>query len=497
MRAQIFVGAGTLCIRPTLSFSDKKEFLTAFTYVLPRFEMTNKHKQFGWNGEICLFRRGQELPVGCLYRAQKLLQKLGHTVELKFAHTVEPKGAIEVDDLELDTFQRDAVRRALKYKYGVIVAPVRAGKTAITAALIRAVGHYPAWVVTDKKDLVLQTQSDISKHLTCDVGIYSEGLYRPGNITVTSYAAMRAAFFDPQKAGRNLKNPFTIKRNEAVKKSWKEARIVILDECHHAATDNFTKLMKNCSAAAYRIGLTATPQHGESPPLLFESKVGCVISRIQYNTLIDKGRLAKPIVILYNMPYAWYSTYLPTYADVVCANLIENTLRNLFIRDIVQKLKEQNKTCFVQVSRIDHGKVLNDLIPESVFVQGSMEGSDRKNIYKELNEKNIHCVIGTVGKEGLNIPSLNAVINAEGSKSTIANKQKMRSLTACAGKSYGLIIDFIDKGRYLLRHSKARRKMYESLSGFKIKVRNVPKTYFPLGGKTRWQQESTQRSQTF
>jgi superfamily II DNA or RNA helicase len=189
---------------------------------------------------------------------------------------------------------------------------------------------------------------------------------------------------------------------------------------------------------------------------------------------------------MYDLPYAWYSTYLPTYDDVVVSNLIDNQMRNRFICELSERLKKQGKTCFIKVTRIEHGVTLNNMIPGSIFVNGSMRGQIRKDIYKTLQDKDIYCVIATVGKEGLNIPSLDVVINAEGSKSAVANKQKMRSLTAFSGKTYGIIIDFLDKGRYLTKHSKKRLKLYKSLKGFEITTRKVPKEHFPMEG-TRWQ----------
>jgi len=409
---------------------------------------------------------------------------MGHEVKVVFASTLECRGEVKVDDFELDVFQKSAIKRALKCRVGIIVAPVRAGKTAISAALVRAVGHYPAWIVTNRKDLVLQTRADIARHLSRPVGFYSEGRYEPNDITVTSYDALRAAF-----RKRKLKDPAKIIRNKQVKENWINSKIVILDECHHAATRKFEPILKACASVAYRIGLTATPSSGTIPAIDFESRVGCVISMIQYNTLIKKGRLAKPLVVIYKLPYAWFSTYLSDYSDIIASNVIDNQFRNQFIRDIVMNLQKENKTCFVQVTRLEHGVVLNNLIPGSVFVQGSMAGNTRKEIYKSLQDKTIHCVIGTVGKEGLNIPSLNAVVNAEGGKSPVANKQKMRSLTAFSGKENGIIIDFMDRGRYLTSHSRKRLKMYQSLNGFIVKFRQVPKNYFPMEGATRWLQK--------
>jgi superfamily II DNA or RNA helicase len=481
MLVNIFVGAGKLCITPVLPLADVRILKGLFTFVVHGFEYTKQHQMYGWDGSVCLFKKKQELPLGCLYRAKNALKKIGYKVQITFASDIKPNGEITVDDFQLDPFQITAVKKALKCRYGIVVAPVRAGKTAISAALIRAVGHYPAWVVTNRRDLVLQTRADIAKHLSRPIGLYSEGRYEPNDITVTSYDALRAAF-----TKRVLKDPIKIQRNKEVRYNWERSKIVILDECHHAAARKFEGVLRACVSTAYQIGLTATPQSGTLPVIEFESKVGCVISKIPYNTLIEKGRLAQPLVIMYSLPYAWYSTYLPTYDDVVTSNLIENQYRNKFICAIAAQFRKEGKTCFIQVSRIEHGIVLNNMISESVFVRGSMEGQTRKDIYKSLHEKLIYCVIGTVGKEGLNIPSLDAVVNAEGSKSPIANKQKMRSLTACEGKRIGIIIDFLDKGKYLMRHSKKRLKMYQSLAGFKIRIRRVPKTYFPMEN-TRWQ----------
>jgi superfamily II DNA or RNA helicase len=126
------------------------------------------------------------------------------------------------------------------------------------------------------------------------------------------------------------------------------------------------------------------------------------------------------------------------------------------------------------------------MIPGSVFVQGSMASSIRKGIYQALQDKTIHCVIATVGKEGLNLPKLDAVINAEGMRSRLASRQKMRSLTAAEGKKYGLIIDFIDKGKYLRKHARKRLALYKGMTGFKVQIKKVSKDLFPMEG-SRWQ----------
>jgi ERCC4-related helicase len=109
---------------------------------------------------------------------------------------------------------------------------------------------------------------------------------------------------------------------------------------------------------------------------------------------------------------------------------------------------------------IEHGETLQSIIPGSVFVRGSVDSDLRKDLFRSINEKKLSCIIGTVGKEGLNLPTLDAVINAEGLSSEVSTIQKLRSLTACEGKEVGLVFDFLDYSRYTEKHSNARKKLY-------------------------------------
>jgi len=477
----LFVGATQLCIKPDLPLAVLRELKRTFTFTVPGYQYTRQHRLMGWDGSICLVKRNQELPLGCLHRLSNYLKKQDYEVNIVYANECAPKGKIEVADLTLDSFQIRAVKRALKYRYGVLMAPMRSGKTAIMGAVVNAIGHYPVWLVTSGSDLVVQSKIDLEKHLNCKIGFFSESEYCPGDVTLTSYQALTAAC-----SGERAKKAETKRRNVKIQKELEKAKVLILDECHHAVSPKFEKILGRFKNAAYRIGLSATPKPDKVPLLEFESKLGSVISLTPYQTLIDQGRLAKPLIVMYDLPYAWYTSYLPTYADVQVSNLVDNLMRNRFIARITEKLKEQGKTVFIKVTRLDHGNNLHDMIPGSVFVQGSMASSIRKGIYQALQDKTIHCVIATVGKEGLNLPKLDAVINAEGMRSRLASRQKMRSLTAAEGKKYGLIIDFIDKGKYLRKHARKRLALYKGMTGFKVQIKKVSKDLFPMEG-SRWQ----------
>jgi len=484
MATTIYVGAVRLKVSPKL---DKDDFLLvrkAFTYIVHNYQFTTQHQLYGWNGQKTLFYKDQSAPAGCLYRMQRILkQKLGHKVTIVYENDYTPKGTGKIHGFSLEEFQQVAVKRAVKYRRGIVDAPVRAGKTAIAAAIISRVDHFPVWVVTNGKDLVWQTAEALEYHLKIPVGTFSEGKFSDGTIIVTSYQAilraLTAATAKPGE-GRKLKQE-TRQRNKGILRKIEKAKVFIFDECHHALSPKTQSLFSNMKSAGYVIGLSGTPKPDGVNKLELEAAIGAVISKVRYETLINHGRIARPMITVYKMPYSWYSTSLQEFADVYESNIVQNVLRNIFIADIAKKLKKANKTTFIMIRKLDHGPILRALIPGSVFVHGKIPSARRKVLYAGLQHKDIMCIIATVGKEGLNIPKLDAVINAEGYKATTATMQKMRSLTASKDKKYGHIIDFIDRGKFIGKHSNIRIKLYKSMGSVKLRVRQVPPTLYSTG----------------
>jgi len=457
---------------------DLKELKKRLTYIVPGFEYTTAHRLYGWDGKRCLLKKDSTAPSGCIYRIFSFLTGIGHAVEIVFENNFEPSGKSEVLDLTLADFQVEAVNRAIQYRYGIIHAPVRAGKTAVIASVINKINHYPIWVITNGKDLVLQTKADLERHLGKKIGSFSEGQYQCEDIVVSSYQALSSIFRE------NVSDKMRY-RNDEIEKAIVSTKVLLLDECHHAFAPKNSKCIKRFINVGYRIGLSGTPKPDKMHPIQLEETIGCVIYKVHYKKLIESGRLATPHVYLYDLPYAWFSKRLTEFNDIYESNVVENEFRNKFIAQLVAKLRKEKKTAFVMIRRLDHGPILRALIPGSVFVHGTIDSERRKSLYASLQNKKITCIIGSVGKEGLNIPTLDAVINAEGYKSSVSVTQKMRSLTATDGKSIGIIIDFMDKGKYLRKHSLRRQKQYMEMKGFIVKNKNICHDYFYMEA-TRW-----------
>jgi superfamily II DNA or RNA helicase len=147
------------------------------------------------------------------------------------------------------------------------------------------------------------------------------------------------------------------------------------------------------------------------------------------------------------------------------------TERNHLIRDIAHDLMNQRYRVLILVDWVLHGKKLQELIPEAVFIEGKT-GDRIKELLCDLDSGKVRCVIGSpVIGEGLDIPAADAVIYAKGLKAKVTHTQDIfRVLTAHNQKRRALIIDFCDRHQEtLMQHAAERLHNYLSM-GCEIKV---------------------------
>jgi len=244
---------------------------------------------------------------------------------------------------------------------------------------------------------------------------------------------------------------------------------VFIDECHHISsfTGSYAKVLGSI-LAPFRIGVTATlPQHTENK-LALEGYVGPLIDDL---TIIDaqkKAILAKPKIVFRKMPHNHNIREQYKYAEVYKLGVTENKTRNKAIIEIAKQHTDKGETVLIIVRHIEHGEILTNMAKELHsfiihFVRGATEGDDREQIRELLISKKIKCVVATaVWKEGVDIPSLNILINGAGGKSEIATLQTVgRGLRKTKDKEDIIIYDFFDSSHpYLISHFGERVCLY-------------------------------------
>lgn len=160
--------------------------------------------------------------------------------------------------------------------------------------------------------------------------------------------------------------------------------------------------------------------------------------------------------------------------------VVTNVVRNRLIAKLASDRIKRNRSVLISVEQINHGKailaeVLKTIAPSQVvFIQASTP--DKFGILKAFEEKKILCVIATsVLGEGVNIPSLDVLINAKGDEGAIGLIQIVgRVLRRTKTKRKVTVFDFNDKFAYFNKKSHIRREILKLEPEFKV-IEMTPK----------------------
>lgn len=426
---------------------------------------TGDSRRRKWDGKIKLIKNSK-FPAGLLERVCGVLD--GHDVsyELDVESTTEPAPvAMEAVGIDSRDYQDDAVEASLLNRRGVLQAPTGAGKTAIGARIIQVHGSR-ALVIVPTIDLLHQYRSFLSEHLRVEGGIgqLGDGVVDPREVTVatvrTAAKAMHVAYETYEFAEYDDKDDTEVKPQDL--REWIDGiGTLIVDEAHilgaQVVYDVTTKL--KCPR---KYGMSASPWRDDGADLMIEGAVGPTINRIPVKKLVDEGWLVPPIIRNISTegwwkPAAWGKNQ---FAKCYTAEISENPARNERIADIVNELEFPT---LVLVKHVKHGKLLQPLIDDSIFLSGRDSGERRQEVYQQLKDGKLRVIIATtIADLGLDLPICQGLVLAGGGKSSTRHLQRIgRVARPYPGKRSALVIDFDDSHvhDWFKRHNAARRKI--------------------------------------
>lgn len=417
------------------------------------------------------YPRSGRFPTGCIPRVLFVLDQLNIPYEVHRA--LPPENTDLSPTGQLYDYQEEMLAAALLQPYGILHAPPRSGKTAVGAHWIATLNRSPAAFLVNAIDLCHQAREELAKWLDCEVGLIGDGIYEPSEITVVS---VQSAFSSLKRTGKaksiKWKDPLLVKEKplpnheEAV--AFLERVVVrVVDEVHAATAPSHQQVYKAMLSCCFSLGLSATPWSEDNNGVLMEAACGSVVHKVGYNDLIAAGRLVPPTIEVYtvtNKRYPRAFRYPTIYTDYI----VDNEERNNAIVRFCERMKEENHTTIVFVYRIRHAKALAERM-DAVLVTGSITGKVREKIWDRLRARKIPIIVATVGKEGLNIPVLDAVVIGGGGQSATQALQAMpRVMTAIPGKDHAHVLDFYDQARHLRGHSKRRIGLYGTEEAFTV-----------------------------
>jgi superfamily II DNA or RNA helicase len=423
-----------------------------------------------WDGREHLVKRlrggGFTAPVGLLPDLLALARDEGLTPEVEDARR-QAGTSITLDwdpDWRLRPYQREAVEaatadRGLATAKGLLRLPTRSGKTVIAAGVIDRLKVRTLFLVQSEM-LLSQTIALFQKVLRVPIGKIGSGAWEPADVTVASCQTLS------RRAG-----------TDQVEDLFASVDLVIFDECHHLEGKRWREVLEACDAP-YKLGLSATiwfDKEGEVPrgDIWVRAATGPVLYSMEPSDLIRMGYLMRPLIRL--IPLRCAPVIADDYQSAYKAGIIEHAERNALVAREARKAVDEGLATLVVTSRLEHVATLEAALAREGLKVGVIVGptppDERRERVAQYIQGSINVLLGTVFGEGVDIPKIECVINAEGGQSKKATMQRFRNLTPAEGKEHALFIDFMDThSKWLAKHSRQRLKTYRENDEFDIVV---------------------------
>jgi len=244
---------------------------------------------------------------------------------------------------------------------------------------------------------------------------------------------------------------------------------LVADECHHAVAGQWQQVI-DAYPSAKVLGVTATPERMDGKGLgdVFDAMtIGPPMAE-----LIEAGYLVAPDIYMHDVRepkcrgMRWGE-------ELKRLAIIENEGRNRQIVRLAMKHAAGGSRVLIIANRIAHIEALHSMVEAAGSPCGMAIGkttTDERNAHLErLINGEAPIVVANVFGEGVDLPAVDVVINAEGGKDPKQAMQRMRNLTAHAGKRHAVFHDFYDRtSKHLQEHAEERLRLYRSERAFRV-----------------------------
>jgi superfamily II DNA or RNA helicase len=271
--------------------------------------------------------------------------------------------------------------------------------------------------------------------------------------------------------------------------------LVVIDECHSAATKSITHILKSSENALFRFGFTGTLKSDPVTKMTIKGLIGNTLKGITAKELIVAEKAAqikiKGVILDYPQEFKnYFKKRVKKYTEEVdfINNIIE---RKELICKICLKIPDDENILILlnRVEEIDiFQEILKDIGNKEVFViKGSVSKKSRNETINFTEKNNGVVIIGTIGcmSTGVSINNLQHLILASSLKSEITIPQSIgRMMRKDNKKNISYIWDIVDnlmdeddKYNYTLSHFFERVKLYlKSDFEFKTFRKNIKVT---------------------
>ena len=443
--------------------SDKLKYFLPYAYHLPSYKLGR------WDGHIRFCDIGGRTYLNLLDRILPIIEDQDYEVDIDDQRQKHEFNFDAIDEslhfnkvwgkkhpqagqpIVLRDYQVKTINSFLEQPQCLQEIATGAGKTIITATLSQLVQKYGrSIVIVPNKSLVTQTEEDY-KTIGLDVGVYyGERKEFDKQHTICTWQSLNVLLKKSKKYEVDIR----------IGDFLKDVVCVMVDEVHQAKADVLKTLLTGpFSNVPIRWGLTGTIPKEDYEMASLQASLGEVIYKLTASELQEKGVLAKCHV---NIMQTQDTQVFSNYANEL-THLVTNSERLGFIVDLIDKIRAKGNT-LILVDRIKSGQMLEELIVDSVFIQGRTKMEDRAEEYDEIATEQHKVIIATYGVAavGVNLPRIFNLVLLEPGKSFVRVIQSIgRGIRKAEDKDHVEIWDITSTCKFSKRHLTTRKKFYK------------------------------------
>lgn len=461
-----------------LDWNTQRLIDSQLSYQVPGVEFIPSVVNGFWDGVIHLYNtRNGTFSTGLLPKVEAILNQNNIQYIIQDIRIKPINGTPIPTNTTLRPDQEDVVKVCMEKGRGIISLPTSWGKSFSQIELVCRL-NLPTVIVVHKLDIMQQFINWFKKRAGIEVGQVGNGIINPQHITVAMIQTLANAFKVKSKDFKS--ENVSTSDYQKIYKMCSDAQVLITDEMHCMTDgDVWAKVFNRFTNAYYRLGFSATPYKCFAGELQSEAIYGPIIAEDSYTDCINKGYIATPEVIVYR--YKQYGLpYGMKYQQAYKERIVENEDRNFNICKIALDYWKQNKKVFIAVTHLNHGrllkKMLDDVIGKEnvIFAEGSTSLQKRQEGIEDFENGGKILIASSIYNEGVNISSMDVLINARCSLSQSMFLQTIgRVLRLAPGKQKGTIIDIQDQNiKYFGLHGRTRLDMLEAC-GFDIIFKDI------------------------
>jgi superfamily II DNA or RNA helicase len=259
----------------------------------------------------------------------------------------------------------------------------------------------------------------------------------------------------------------TISMKDLPPKTFEKIGLVIVDECHHIASESFSQTIPKLTSK-YMLGLSATPERKDKLMHVINWFLGPILYQSDTNDKIDAG---------VKVEYIEFETDDPMFNEIVynkagvmstvsmVNKVVEFEARNKLITELLEDVyTEPDRNVLVLTDRVEHTKKLFSMLPPHMQTEAGILSSGMKPAVRDEFCASKRILISTyqLVKEGFDVQKLNTLVMATSRPDIEQIVGRILRVEKSKRTTQPLIIDIVDTT--FRRQFQSRLSLYKERS---------------------------------